>query len=98
MCSISMLAPLFCGAASRRGAAAKPAPRPRVFLRKSRLLFMVLPLRELAGPSAPSETQRTLERNRYTVQAADIKVVALAISPTKMKGETQIRRMLKDAS
>src|SRR6266567_772941 len=50
MCSISMLAPLFCGAANRRGAAAKPAPTPRVFLRKSRLFFMVLPHQELENP------------------------------------------------
>src|SRR5712692_2419215 len=42
---MSMLPPLTCvGAANRRGAAAKPAPRPKVFLKKSRLFFMALPL------------------------------------------------------
>src|SRR2546429_2258789 len=42
--SMCMPAPFAWGTPNRRGAAAKPAPRPRVFLRKSRLFFMVLPL------------------------------------------------------
>ena len=48
---MSMPSPLACfGAANRRGAAARPAPRPKVFLRKSRLFFMALPLQGLGGP------------------------------------------------
>src|SRR5581483_1271205 len=50
MCSMS-ISPLACvGAANKRGAAAKPAPKPKVFLRKSRLFFMARPLQELRDP------------------------------------------------
>src|SRR5882762_9647366 len=52
MCSMSMLCPLACaGAASSRGAAAKPAPRPKACLKKSRLFFMARPLQELTDPT-----------------------------------------------
>src|SRR6266478_8573038 len=52
MCSMSM--PLACfGAANRRGAAARPAPRPKVFLRKSRLFFMALPLQGVGRTHRP---------------------------------------------
>src|SRR6266478_4706980 len=41
MCALSMLSPFACvGVASKRDEAAQPAPRPKAFLRKSRLFFM----------------------------------------------------------
>src|ERR1700687_1867722 len=51
MCFISIPAPLSCGTPNRRGAGAKPARRPKVILRKSRLVFMAVPLQELTDPT-----------------------------------------------
>src|SRR5713226_10400049 len=68
-----LLSPLACGgAAKRRGAAAKPAPKPKVFLRKSRLFFMALPLQELADPTVPRNSMGRDPREMHG-QAVDIK-------------------------
>src|ERR1700694_2905966 len=93
--SMPMPAPFACGAANRRGAATKPAPRPKVFLRKSRLFFMVLPFKELADPTA-RENPWALDRGEIHGQAIDIKVAAV-ISPLEREGKNQMRRTLKEA-
>src|SRR6266704_6507508 len=97
MCSMSMLSPPICaGAANRRGTAAKPAPRPKVFLRKSRLFFIALPLQKFAGPTV-REGQWILDRREVHGQAVDIKSLLWLYLCLEGKGETQMRRMLKDA-
>src|ERR1700676_1102205 len=53
---MSMLAPFACGARNRPGVAAKAALRPRVFLRKSRLFFMDLPLRSWRTQLSPRDS------------------------------------------
>ncbi len=74
---------------------AKPAPRPKVFLRKSRLFFIALPLQELAGPTVP-ESQWILDR-REARPGSRHQVAALAIPLLEGKRKTQMRRMLKEA-
>src|ERR1017187_4028606 len=92
--SISMAVPFACGAAKRRDAAAKSAPRRKVFLKKSRLLFMVLP------PLRVGESSVLQKLNGYGIQercmATSSRCVGYAAS-SKETGRTQMRRMLKDA-
>jgi hypothetical protein len=97
MCFMSMPAPLSCGAANRRGAAAKPAPRPRVFLRKSRLFFMVLPRQELADPTVPRNST-DIESKRDAWPSNRREVAAVAIRSLEGGSETQMRSMEKGAA
>src|SRR3989442_14804064 len=90
MCSMSMfsplLSPLACGgAAKRRGAAAKPAPKPKVFLRKSRLFFMALPLQELADPTVPRNSM-DIGSKRDARPGSRHQVAALAIPLSRRRG------------
>jgi hypothetical protein len=92
--SISMPVSFACGAAKRRDAAAKPAPRTKVFLKKSRLLFMVLPLQELENPvSSRNSMDMGYKRDAWRHQVA-----ALAMRLLEGEKKTQMRRIEKDAA
>src|ERR1700741_3113810 len=76
MCFMFMPFPLSYEAAKRRGAAAIIALRPSVFLKKSRLFFMVFPLQQLGGPDCLDGTstgvkpkRRNANGNRHQVAA-----------------------------
>ena len=98
MCSMSMLSPLaYVGAANRRGTAAKPAPRPKVFLRKSRLFFMVLPLQDLADPTVPTNSM-DIRSKRDARPSNRPEVATVAIPWLEGEAETQMRRMEKAAA
>src|SRR5207302_9353984 len=95
-CFMSMPAPLCCGVANRRGTAAKPAPRPKVFLRKSRLFFIALPLQKLADPTVLHNSMDNGSK-RHARPDSRHQVAALAIPLLEGEGKTQMRRMLKEA-
>jgi hypothetical protein len=91
-----MSVPPPCRAANSRGAVAKIALSRSVFLKKSRLFFIVLPLKELGGPKCPAVAQRTLDPSEEMQRAIEIKSLPL---PLLLEGEekTQMRRTLKEA-
>src|ERR1700732_1040603 len=94
--SMPMLAPFACSAANRRGAAAKLAPRPRVFLRKSRLFFMVLPLKSWRTQLSPRDSM-DIGLNRDAQPNKRLEVAPMATALLEGEGTTQMRRMEKDA-
>jgi len=71
-----------------------------VFLRKSRLFFMVLPLLGSAngGPTLSRKTQIDIGSKRDAWPSDRHKVAAVAIPLLEGEGETQMRRMEKDAA
>src|SRR6266478_1427358 len=94
MCSMSMLCPLACaGARNCRRAAAKPAPRPKVFLKKSRLFFMALPLQRLTDPTVARNSMDIGSKGNAQLGPRHRSATAVP----ERKGRTQMRRMLKEA-
>src|ERR1700686_69791 len=94
--SRSMLAPFACGARNRPGVAAKAALRPRVFLRKSRLFFMVLPLKSWRTQLSPRDSM-DIGLNRDAQPNKRLEVAPMATALLEGEGTTQMRRMEKDA-
>src|ERR1700676_5170421 len=96
---MSMLAPFACGARNRPGVDAKAALRPRVFLRKSRLFFMVLPLKSWRTQLSPRDSMdiglnRDAQPNKRLEVAPMAKALLEGGEPTQMQ---KMRRMEKDA-